>query len=297
MKLKLSTVVAAAILCMTVAVSCKKDNSSQTKVSDTEAQTMTQEEAAAEGDYDELTEMGLTAGADLEAGAIDNGRIATEGNSSRIRLELFVNLKLRIGSCVNITAEPNDTTFPKTITIDYGNGCLCWDGKFRKGIVKIQFSAPVRKPGATITISLQDYYVNRTHLEGVKTITNLSANGAISYSVKIEGGKVTRPNGRGFTYNGAKIITQVQGMGTVTCLDDVWSITGDAQIAYANGVKVTKTIETALIKPVACNWITEGVLKITINDAVFHVNFGTGTNCDDKALLIWANGQVEFTLP
>jgi hypothetical protein len=298
MKFKFSAAIAAAVFFMTVAViSCKKENSSQVKVSDAEAQTMSQEEAAAEGEYDELTEMGLTAGADMEAGAIDNGRIATDGNSARIRIELFVNLKLRLGTCVNITAEPNDTTFPKTITIDYGNGCLCWDGKFRKGKVKLHFSAPIRKPGAVITITLQDYYVNRAHIEGVKTITNLSANGAISYSVKIENGKVTWPNGRGFAYAGIKTVTQVEGMGTLTCLDDVWSIEGRATVTYANGVTVTKNTESALIKPVACNWITKGVLKITINDRVLYVDFGTGASCDNKAVLTWANGQVEFTLP
>lgn len=298
MKIKFSTVIAAALLFITVTVvSCKKENSSKVKVSDTEAQTMSQEEAAAEGDYDELTEMGLTAGADMEAGAINNGRIATEGNASRIRIDLFVNLKLRLGSCVNITAEPNDTTFPKTITIDYGNGCLCWDGKLRRGIVKLHFSAPVRTPGAVITITLQDYYINRTHIEGVKTITNLSTSGAISWLVKVEGGKVTRPNGRGFSYEATKTITQIEGMGTVTCLDDVWSIEGRAQIKYTNGVTVTKSTESALVKPVACNWITKGILKITINDRVFYVDFGAGGSCDNKALLTWANGQVEFTLP
>ena len=298
MKIKLSAVIAATLFFITVAViSCKKENSSQVKVSDSEAQTMSQEEAAAEGDYDELTEMGLTAGADMDAGAIDNGRIATDGNSARIRIEMFVNLKLRLGTCVNITAEPNDTTFPKTITIDYGTGCLCWDGKFRKGKVILHFSAPIRKPGAVLTITLDGYYVNNKHIEGVKTITNLSANGAISYSVKVEGGKVTRPNGRGFTYDGIKTVKQVEGSATATCLDDVWSIEGHATVTYANGVTVTKSTETALIKPVACNWITKGVLKFTINDRVFSVDFGAGSGCDNKALLVWANGQVEFTLP
>jgi hypothetical protein len=163
--------------------------------------------------------------------------------------------------------------------------------------VKINFSAPVLKPGAVITITLQDYYVNRVHVEGVKTITNLSANGAIGYAVKIEHGKVSWPNGRGFTYVGTKTVTQVEGMGTLTCSDDAYSITGNAQIKYANGIEVTKTIETALYKAVSCNWITKGTIKITINDRVLNVDFGTGIGCDNKALLTWANGQVEFTLP
>lgn len=299
MKCKLSSLIAISLLCFTVSiVSCKKEGSKQVQVSEEESKTISQEEAAAETEYDEITEMGLTAGADLEAGAVANGRASTEGTSAKIKLDLFVNLKLRLGAGVIITAEPNDTTFPKTITIDYGNGILCWDGKLRKGIVKLHFSAPpIRTSGAVITITLQDYYVNRAHIEGVKTITNLSANGAIGYAVTIEGGKVTWPNGRGFTYNGEKTVTQVEGKATATCLDDVYSIEGNTKIAYANGITVTKTVETPLLKPVACNWIAVGKIKITINDRVLYVDFGTSLHCDNKALLIWANGQVEFTLP
>jgi hypothetical protein len=37
-------------------------------------------------------------------------------------------------------------------------------------------------------------------------------------------------------------------------------------------------------------------LKITINDRVLHLDFGTGGSCDDKALLTWANGSVEISL-
>jgi hypothetical protein len=298
MKCKLSVTIAMFFLIALSVVSCKKESSSsQPQVSDSEAQTISQEDAAAEGEYDDVTEMGLATGADMEGGAVANGRIATDGSSSRIRIELFVNLGLKLGPCATITAEPNDTTFPKTVTINYGDGCLCKDGKFRKGSVVLYFTAPIRKPGAVLTITLKDYYVNRAHIEGVKTITNLSANGSVKYSVKIEGGKVTWPNGRGFTYVGTKTVTQIQGAGTLTFLDDVYSIEVRTQLQYANGVTVTKNSESPLIKPVACHWIAKGVLKITINDRVLYVDFGTGGECDNKGILSWANGSIEITLP
>ncbi|WP_205510889.1 hypothetical protein [Longitalea arenae] len=296
MKCKISAAIAMLFLITLSVVSCKKDNSSQVPVSDEEAKTMSMEDAAAESEYDDITEFGLAAGADLEAGAVDNGRLATDGSNARIRIDLFVNLQLKLGSCVSITATPNDTTFPKTVTIDYGDGCLCRDGKIRKGKVVLSFSAPLRKAGAVITISLQDYFVNKAHIEGVKTITNLSANGAVKYSVKIEGGKISWPNGRGFTYNGTKTVSLAAGAATPACFDDVYSIEANTRIKYANGITVTKNTESPLIKPVACFWITQGVLKITINDRVLHVDFGTGGSCDNKALLTWASGEVEIKL-
>jgi hypothetical protein len=296
MKCRISAAIALFLLMTLSIVSCKKDNSSQVQVSDEEAQTMSMEDAAAESEYDDITEFGLAAGADLEGGAVDNGRMTTDGSNARIRIDLFVNLQLKLGPCVAITATPNDTTFPKTVTINYGDGCLCRDGKIRKGKVVLNFSAPLRKPGAVLTISLQDYYVNRAHIEGVKTITNLSADGFVKYSVKIEGGKISWPNGRGFTYEGTKTLSQIEGTATLGCGDDVYSIEVRTQIKYANGISVTKNTESPLIKPVACAWISKGVLKITINDRVLHVDFGAGGTCDNKALLIWANGQVEIRL-
>lgn len=296
MKCRISAAIAMFLLMGLSIVSCKKDNSSQVQVSDEEAQTMSMEDAAAESEYDDITEFGLAAGADLEAGAVDNARMATDGSNARIRIDLFVNLQLKLGPCVTITATPNDTTFPKTVTINYGDGCLCRDGKIRKGTVVLYFSGPLRKAGSVLTITLQDYYVNRAHIEGVKTITNLGADGAVKYSVNIEGGKITWPNGRGFTYEGTKTVAQIEGGATLACIDDVYSIEARTQIKYANGITVTKNTETPLVKPVACFWITEGILKITINDRVLHVDFGTGGSCDNKALLIWANGRVEIKL-
>jgi hypothetical protein len=297
MKCRISAVIAMLLLMALSISSCKKDDSAQTPVSDSDAQTISQEDAAAEGEYDDITEMGLATGADLQAGAVDNGRIATDGGAARIRIDLFVNLSLKLGPCVNITAEPNDTTFPKTVTVDYGDGCVCKDGKLRKGKVILNFSAPIRQSGAVVTITLQNYYVNGAHIEGVKTITNLSSNGAVKYSVKIAGGKVAWPNGRGFTYEGTKTVTQIEGASTATCADDVYSTEVSTTIKYANGLTVTKSTETPLIKPVACHWIAKGKLKLAINNRVMYVDYGTGGDCDNQALLIWANGQVEITLP
>jgi hypothetical protein len=297
MKCRISAAIAMLLLIALSVGSCKKDDSAQTPVSDTEAQTISQEDAAAEGEYDDITEMGLAAGADLQTGAVDNGRIAVDGNTARIRIDLFVNLALKLGPCVTITAEPNDTTFPKTVTVNYGDGCVCKDGKLRKGKVILNFTAPIRKSGSVVTITLQDYYVNRAHIEGVKTMTNLSANGAIIYSVKISGGKVAWPNGRGFTYEGTKTVTQIEGAATATCSDDVYSTEVNTTIKYANGVTVTKSTETPLIKAVACQWIAKGKLKIAINNRVLYVDFGSTATCDNNALLIWANGQVAIVLP
>lgn len=297
MKIKFQTLVIAITIIAAITIAgCKKEGSTQTtSVSDEDAQTISQENAAADAEYDDITEIGLSTGTDLEAvAAANNGSIPNERIG--INIDLFVDLRFKLGPCTTITVEPKDSSFPKTVTIDFGDGCLCRDGKFRKGVVVVTLSAPVRRPGAVLTIKLNDYYVNRAHIEGTKTITNLTENGMLKYSVQVTGGKITWPNGRGFSYEGLKVITRTSGGDTRTIRDDVYSFEGRAQTSYNNGITVTWNTESPLIKAVACNWIAQGVLKIKINNRVLYIDFGNG-DCDNKATLTWNNRSIEITLP
>ncbi|MBL0134405.1 MAG: hypothetical protein IPP79_10575 [Chitinophagaceae bacterium] len=299
MKSKINLFVTAMILFSAITlVSCKKENSTQTPVAnDQEVLTMSEENTNADAEYDDIAEIGLSAGADMEAAPNMGSEVtgSAAGGGLGIRPDLFEDLKFKIGPCTTFEVS-NDSTFPKTLTINYGDGCVCRDGKFRKGIVVMHFSAPIRQTGAVLTITLKDYYVNRAHIEGKKVITNLTENGVHKYAILVDDGKVTWPNGRGFKYEGAKVVTQLSGMDTRTVRDDVYSIEGRNKTSYANGNVVVKNTETALIKPVACAWIVKGLLKIRINDRTIYINFGNG-DCDNKAILKWANGEKEITLP
>ena len=304
MKMTFNACVGAGLLMALFTIaSCKKDASQQTTtaVSNEEATTMSQENAEAEGDYDDVTEIGLSAGADLEVAAkatTEAGFNAAGGNLGA-RLDLFADLYFKLGPCATLTVSPNDSTFPKTVTIDYGTaGCLCRDGKFRRGIITLNFTAPIRRAGAVLTITFQDYYVNRKHVEGVKIITNLRADGAIKYSVQVKDGKISWPNGRWFTHTSLKTVTQIQGMDTRTVRDDVYSIDVHAENKYANGTTVVRDTKEPLIKPVACEWIVKGILKIKINNATFYIDFGNG-NCDNKAVLtnVQINASIDIILP
>lgn len=294
-KINLKHLLAVLVLSTTVLFSCQKDNSiANEPVSDEEAVTMSEENAAADAEYEEAGEIAMSADADLEAAARSGNHHF--GLGIHANLDLFVELRHRLGPCATITVTPNDSTYPKTVVIDYGAGCICRDGKFRKGSISMHFTKPLRKPGAVLTITLNNYYVNRAHIEGTKVITNLSANAAIKYSVVVTGGKVTWPNGRGFKYEKVKTVTQIRGSETVTVSDDAYSIEGRSKTTYANGVTVTKNTESPLIKPVACNWMVKGILKIKINARELLLDFGNG-ECDNKAVLSWNGKEKEITLP
>jgi len=298
------TIAAIAVLFSTfIFTSCQKENSlsnssNTSEVTEAEATSLSDESAQAEASFDDVEDVSMIA-AEEEGDASMYGR---SGDATG-RLDLpFVELRLRLGPCAIITVTPNDSTYPKTITIDFGPiGCLCADGKYRRGAIVIHLTAPIRRPGAVMTITFVDFYLNRAHIEGTKIVSNLSENGNIKFTVQVVGGKVTFPNGRGYQYQSLKYVQQIEGGSTRTIRDDVYSIQGRSKTEFNNGLTITLDTETPLIKKVVCPWISKGVLKIKINSRVLFLDYGAPNNgdCDNLALLTWNNGNnhLLITLP
>ena len=280
------SIAALTFLIASMLFSCQKDVSAtnnNTSVTEEQATTYSEESSMAEVSFDDAEDVATTA-ADEECNA------SVYGINGRF-LPLFIELRASIGDCAEITVTPNDSTYPKTITIDFGSGCLGRDGKFRSGAIIVHLTAPLRRPGSVVTITFRNYYVNRVHLEGSKIISNLSDPPLHKWRVEVVGGKVTFPTGRGYSYQSIKTKTQVEGMDTRIVLDDVYEITGRSQTEFNSGLTITLNTETPLVKKVACPWISDGKLKIKINDRVLYLDYGfpTGGQCDNKALLTWNN--------
>ena len=282
------SIAALAFLFTSMFFSCQKDLSS------TNDESVTEEQAAAYSEESSMAEASFDDAEGIATIAADE-----EGNASEYGLNgrgfhpVFTELRAAIGNCAEITITPNDSTYPKTITIDFGNGCLGLDGKFRSGAIIIHLTAPLRRPGSVVTITFRNYYVNRVHLQGTKVISNLSEPPVHKWSIQVIGGKVTFPSGRGFSYQRIKIKTQVGGIATRIVLDDVYELTGRSQTEFNNGLTITLNTESALVKKVACSWISDGTLKIKINARVLFLHYGFPANglCDNKAMLTWNNGN------
>src|SRR5437762_3959742 len=234
--ISINRILIAAFLFLTVAFlfSCQKENSvkNSNTISESDAATYSDESAQADGSFDDIDDVGMT--------AADADNTASVGRMDREYHPDFSELRAAIGLCATITVTPNDTTYPKTITIDFGDSCVGLDGKLRSGKIIINLTAPLRKPGSVLTITLDNFYINHIHVEGTKTMTNETENGAIKFTVSITGGKVTFPSGRGYSYEGSKTKAQVAGMDTKICRDDIFQITGWAKIEFNNGVVVNE---------------------------------------------------------
>lgn len=184
--------------------------------------------------------------------------------------------------CASISVQPL-MGFPKTITIDFGAGCISSNGINRKGKINIVLSDSVRKPGSKAVLTFDNYFVTGFKKEGVISWTNTSTASQKSWERKIENGKITAPTGRFWMHNGLKNVVQTAGYATPrNLLDDSFLITGNHSITNAAGASRTSLIIDPLEKKTACDNISKGSIKVQGPNHYAVINFGEGT-CDKNA--------------
>jgi len=203
------------------------------------------------------------------------------------------------GGCSTITITPLDATFPKTITIDFGTtNCTGIDGRNRRGIINATLSNWYRTPGAVLTITTANYYLNDYKIEGTKTVTNAGYNDSqnLTFTVEILNGVVTNPDGNSFTWNTTRTREWVSGQETIlNILDDVFLISGDAHGVTSKEKEYSLNIITPLEVAIDCPWIKSGTLDITVGTGSLSVDYGDGT-CDPNATATVLGASVPFIM-
>src|SRR5262249_14395127 len=132
--------------------SCQKDNNSNNAnntISEQDAVNYSDESVQAHESFQDVADVSMIA-ADLD-------NTASTGRVSRDYHPDFAELRAAIGLCATITVTPNDSTYPKTITIDFGDSCVGLDGKLRSGKIIANLTAPLRKPGSVLTVTLENF--------------------------------------------------------------------------------------------------------------------------------------------
>ena len=220
--------------------------------------------------------------------------------------EAEVMVELRSGSpsneCPTVTMSNTAGSFPNDITVDFGTeGCVGADGRVRKGKVLITISDNLTNEGAVRTVTLEDYYVNDIHLEGMRTLTNTGLNddGNPTFSRVVTDGAVTFTDGSNATWAGTHTIEQVGGAATLTVLDNIFEINGNANGVNRQGKAWTSEITEPLTRRVPCRFVVSGIRSITVDGhtATLDYGFGLGAgDCDRQALLTLPNGDTRIIL-
>ena len=204
-----------------------------------------------------------------------------------------------VDSCPVITIDnPEPGVWPKTITVDFGEGCEGFHERVRTGKIIIMVTGRYRREGSVKTVTLEDYTVNGISVEGTKTIVNEGRNneGNLVYSISLADGKVTLPDGKVATREVARTREWVSGENTFNPWDDVYFITGQVTGTNFKGVSYTHTILTPLEADAACRFIKSGTLRFEADDRMTCVlDYGYGDpegGCDALALATREDGET-----
>ena len=183
---------------------------------------------------------------------------------------------------------------PVSFQIDYGTGCLSFDGlSFKTGIIKITAAKRWSAYGNPVTIDLLNYTVNNISFSGQIITTKVDS---VTLTTQVKNGHCT-DGSWSISYEGTKTIKQIGGYSTkYDESDDIISITGSSSGVSRENRAFTSTITNALIKKSNCKYITSGSLDLTPDGFKTRtVDFGNG-NCDDDATYTVNGNTISFKL-
>jgi hypothetical protein len=298
---KPTRLLAFALLAMaTFVVSCEKDKSeSELTPAEQEQATLASTEADAETDnmYSEVFDnvMGVNTEVGMGGTGVFSGRFAlTNGRVTQVdSIQCFVVSVIRLS-----TTSP----FPVRIIVDFGTGCVGRDGRLRKGKIITTYTDRLLHPGAVATTTFEQYSVDSILVQGTHTVSNVSTTTALKFTIQVQNGKLTHPNGNYQQWNGTRTITQIEGMATPTTpIDDVFNITGQGSGVVKRNNIIT-TWESQIIEPLRkrfiCRWIVKGQVKIIrhIGTATQQAILDYGQGLCDRNATLTLNGVVHNIL-
>jgi hypothetical protein len=198
-------------------------------------------------------------------------------------------------SCIEVTITPQDNTWPKTVTINFGAGCTAGEVT-RKGKMIAVLSHSFQNTGARITLTFENFEINGRKLEGTQIITNNGpdAAGFISFTHEIPSLRISTAD-KAISFSSTNTIEWIEGSSTAAPADDVFAISGQSSGLNSGGGAFSAEIITPLIRKVACSYIVSGSSLIKSGDSQVTMDYGTG-DCDDKAVLNTAGEIKEITL-
>ena len=268
---------------------CKKDSSSSSSTTDnSSAAKLSANGATSDNAFDDAFNVAVQTGNDK---GIDNLMQMKSGKAT-----LGFNVT---GSyyCANVTVS--GSSFPDTVTVDFGSGCTSSDSIVRSGSITYIFSGKLSTPGTTISSTFNNYAVNGYKLAGTYSIANTSTLAAVSLTTAVTGGNITYPNDTSYSFSGNKTVAWISGTPAAPS-SLVFNITGGYSISSSYGESLVATITTPLVRNGGCENIVQGITSFKYTKGSLGVNgtldYGNGA-CDNKALITIGAFTETVTLP
>lgn len=241
-------------------------------------------------DADDMAGVVVAESEETEGGRISSGARALQLSDDRFCTAITVNLDLDLSQ---LPALPVGD-----ISIDFGDGCEDGRGNVRSGKIRVHFRGRKFRPGSSISITFENYQINNVKLNGVRTLTNLSAStvGAPSFQIELENGSVEW-DGKTITREHCFISTWQRGV-LLNPDDDVVIVTQcpDTDVAAEGinrkGVHYRVSIDEPLIYKRGCPLAISGVKTFTEVGKGKEIIIDYGSGSCDASFSLTVNGNI-----
>jgi len=192
-----------------------------------------------------------------------------------------------LGTCAEITDSGPDV-YPRTVVVDFGDGCTGPNGVTRSGVLTIVDSGNLLETeGATRTLTFTDFGIGNRSLTGtkVRTSTGTDADGHPT-STFVTNLTVVR-NGQTYTRSASGSSVWLAGYDTPACGDNVIQRDGSATVAGPGGNTRNRTF-TAVVHDQVCGYPVSGTVHIERPGPDVDIDYGDGS-CDPLATVVRGN--------
>lgn len=190
-------------------------------------------------------------------------------------------------ACATVTKDTEN----KTVTIDFGDGCVGPYGRERSGKIIIAYSGVVGDSISNRIITFENYFVNHREVSGTIGLRDIAINdaGNLQSTKHLADLKVTFPNGEYVVFNGSRTRELLSGYADNDPSNNVYKITGSISGQSTTGRSFTDEITTPIIANWSCAAVgnfarVSGVVEMTrLGGYVARkrlVNYGDG-ECDN----------------
>ncbi len=199
--------------------------------------------------------------------------------------------------CATVTVDSDE--FPKTITVEYTDGCSGRMGMGKTGTLTIYMTDTIINEGAVYTVTFDNMTMGQREISKTATITNEGTNEYGYWVLSFESLSTTTFEKNGEDYiivrDFSGLREWLSGFDTPEIEDDQYLRSGSGTITVNDELKFSKTITDPLLIDRTCRYPLSGIVEITKGDEIMTIDYGAG-ECDNIALVSKGDESEEIEL-
>lgn len=187
--------------------------------------------------------------------------------------------------CATITVDSDE--FPKTVTIDYTDGCSDRMGMEKTGIITIYMSDTITNDGAYYNVTFDNVTFGHRVISKTATITNEGLIDGLQV-ISFEYVSTTTFDRDGESYEIVREFSGERkwesGFGTPEVDDDIFYMTGSGTITVNDEITFSRTIIEPIKIDRSCKYPLSGIIEISRDGETMTIDYGDG-ECDNIAVV------------